>query len=94
MMQAPMLESPGLSGMLPLLLLLLLLLLASFYLCPYQIPGLPQHVYHVLLARGIELHVSLHLPDTIRGLPQRLQGVLLCLLLVAFCHHNSLSYNY
>jgi hypothetical protein len=86
-----MLASFELSGR---LLLLLLLLLAAFYLRPYQISGLPQHVYHVLLGRGIELHVPLHLSDAVRGLSQRLQGVLLRLLLIAFRHHNSLSYIY
>src|SRR5919202_6493675 len=72
-----------------LLLLLLLLLLSSFYLSPDQIPSLPQHVYHVLLGRGIELHRALHPPDAVRSLSQRLRGVLR-LLLVTFGHHGLL----
>src|SRR5919199_74049 len=69
---------------------LLLLLLSSFYLRPDQIPSLPQHVYHVLLGRGIELHRALHPPDAVRSLSQRLRGVLR-LLLVTFGHHDLLS---
>jgi hypothetical protein len=49
-------------------LLLLLLLLPSLYLSPYQISGLPQHVYHLLLGRGIELHGALHPSEVVHGL--------------------------
>jgi hypothetical protein len=51
-----------------LLLLLLLLLLPSLYLSPYQISGLPQHVYHLLLSRGVELHGALHPSEVVHGL--------------------------
>jgi hypothetical protein len=49
-------------------LLLLLLLLPSLYLSPYQISGLPQHLYHLLLGRGIELHGALHPSEVVHGL--------------------------
>jgi hypothetical protein len=49
-------------------LLLLLLLLPSLYLSPYQISGLPQHVYHLLLSRGVELHGALHPSEMVHGL--------------------------
>jgi hypothetical protein len=49
-------------------LLLLLLLLPSLYLSPYQISGLPQHVYHLLLGRGVELHGALHPSEVVHGL--------------------------
>lgn len=48
-----------------LLLLLLLLLLYPFYLSPHQVSCLPQHVYHLTLRRGIELHVALYPPYAI-----------------------------
>jgi hypothetical protein len=49
-------------------LLLLLLLLPSLYLSPYQISGLPQHVYHLLLGRGVKLHGALHPSEVVHGL--------------------------
>jgi hypothetical protein len=69
------------------LLLLLLLLLPSLYLSPYQISGLPQHVYHLLLSRGVKLHGALHPSEVVHGLSQRLHRILLRLLrVVAFRH--------
>jgi len=66
---------------------LLLLLLPSLYLGPYQISGLPQHVYHLLLSRGVELHGALHPSEVVHGLSQRLHRILLRLLrVVAFRH--------
>jgi hypothetical protein len=49
-------------------LLLLLLLLPSLYLSPYQVSGLPQHAYHLLLGRGVELHGALHPSEVVHGL--------------------------
>jgi hypothetical protein len=74
--------------------LLLLLLLPSLYLSPYQISGLPQHVYYLLLGRGVELHCALHPSEVVHGLSQRLHRILLRLLrVVAFRHQDLLSNN-
>jgi hypothetical protein len=61
-------SKPGLLNSEQFLGLLLLLLLPSLYLSPYQISGLPQHVYHLLLGRGIELHGALHPSEVVHGL--------------------------